>query len=412
MRRMAFAVLTVATALFTGLFTASVAGAQTPAATIDAVDFPGPSFQPPNVTITTGETVRWEFDQALSTHTLTSSSANWTIDETRAPGGASIDRTFGEAGLYNFLCRIHGAMNGSVTVEDEPPADPLENVLVFSETAGFRHDSIPQGIAAIQQLGQQNDFAVTATEDSAQFNDANLAQYDAVVFLSTTGDVLDDAAAGRVRALHPGRRRLRRHPRGGRHRVHVGLVRPDAGRLLQEPPARDTAGVGRHRGHRRTLHGDGPGPLAADRRVVQLPIALQPVRGRRRRRLQPARQRREGPRDGRRDDLRRAGRQRGRRRSPDRVVQRVRRRQDVVHGHGPHPGLVQRARLPRAHPRRPPDRDRRRGVRLRRAAPGGAGGRGLREGHARRRHAEPVRARRRRRTGASSTSSATAACSS
>ncbi len=150
MRRMAFAVLTVATALFTGLFTASVAGAQTPAATIDAVDFPGPSFQPPNVTITTGETVRWEFDQALSTHTLTSSSANWTIDETRNPDGAAIDRTFGEAGLYNFLCRIHGAMNGSVTVEDEPPADPLENVLVFSKTAGFRHSSIDEGIAAIQ----------------------------------------------------------------------------------------------------------------------------------------------------------------------------------------------------------------------------------------------------------------------
>ena len=72
-------------------------------------------------------------------------------------------------------------------------AAPLERVLVFSETAGFRHDSIPQGIAAIQELGAANDFAVTATEDGAAFTAANLAQYDAVVFLSTTGDVLDDA---------------------------------------------------------------------------------------------------------------------------------------------------------------------------------------------------------------------------
>lgn len=68
-----------------------------------------------------------------------------------------------------------------------------ENVLVFSKTAGFRHDSIPDGIAAIQQLGEENGFTVEATEDAAQFTPENLAQYDAVVWLSTTGDVLDEA---------------------------------------------------------------------------------------------------------------------------------------------------------------------------------------------------------------------------
>ena len=38
-------------------------------------------------------------------------------------------------------------------------ADPF-SVLVFSKTAGFRHDSIPAGIAAIQQLGAANGFTV------------------------------------------------------------------------------------------------------------------------------------------------------------------------------------------------------------------------------------------------------------
>ena len=71
-------------------------------------------------------------------------------------------------------------------------AAPLERALVFSETAGFRHDSIPAGITAIQELGAANGFAVDATEDSTQFNDTNLAQYQAVIFLSTTGDVLSD----------------------------------------------------------------------------------------------------------------------------------------------------------------------------------------------------------------------------
>lgn len=68
-----------------------------------------------------------------------------------------------------------------------------ENVLVFSKTAGFRHDSIPDGIATIQQLGEENGFTVDATEDAAEFTPENLANYDAVVWLSTTGDVLDDA---------------------------------------------------------------------------------------------------------------------------------------------------------------------------------------------------------------------------
>ncbi|GAA2526818.1 ThuA domain-containing protein [Winogradskya humida] len=65
---------------------------------------------------------------------------------------------------------------------DEP------GVLVFSKTAGFRHDSIAAGVQAIKELGG---FAVTATEDAAAFTTANLANYDAVVFLNTTGDVLN-----------------------------------------------------------------------------------------------------------------------------------------------------------------------------------------------------------------------------
>ena len=64
-------------------------------------------------------------------------------------------------------------------------------VLVFSKTEGFRHSSIPNGIAAIQQLGLDNDFEVDATEDASMFTLENLLQYDAVIFLSTTGDVLN-----------------------------------------------------------------------------------------------------------------------------------------------------------------------------------------------------------------------------
>jgi type 1 glutamine amidotransferase len=62
-------------------------------------------------------------------------------------------------------------------------------VLIFSKTAGFRHSSIPVGIAAIKKLGEENGFDVDATEDSAQFRKKILKQYSALIFLSTTGKV-------------------------------------------------------------------------------------------------------------------------------------------------------------------------------------------------------------------------------
>jgi type 1 glutamine amidotransferase len=66
------------------------------------------------------------------------------------------------------------------------------NVLVFSKTAGWHHDAIPAGVAAIEQLGKKHDFNVMWTEDPKRvINDKELAKYQAVVFLLTTGDVLD-----------------------------------------------------------------------------------------------------------------------------------------------------------------------------------------------------------------------------
>jgi len=70
-------------------------------------------------------------------------------------------------------------------------ADAAYDVLVFSKTAGFRHDSIAVGTQAIRDLGAANNFTVTATEDAGAFTASNLAQYEVVVFLNTTGDVLN-----------------------------------------------------------------------------------------------------------------------------------------------------------------------------------------------------------------------------
>lgn len=74
-----------------------------------------------------------------------------------------------------------------------PVAPDPPHLLVFSKTAGFRHTSIPAAITAVQAIGISNGFTTEATENAAIFNAADLARFDAVVFLLTTGDILDSA---------------------------------------------------------------------------------------------------------------------------------------------------------------------------------------------------------------------------
>ncbi len=163
---------------------AGAAYAQAPTV-IDAVDTPATVWQPDAATVPTGTTVRWEFDQATSQHTLTSTSSNWSIDETRNPGGAAIERTFDTPGTYTFNCKLHGAMTGTVTVTDEARF----SVLVFSRTTGFRHqDAIDAGKLALPQMGEAGDYDVELSEDATKFTDAGLREYDVVVFLNTDGE--------------------------------------------------------------------------------------------------------------------------------------------------------------------------------------------------------------------------------
>ena len=64
-------------------------------------------------------------------------------------------------------------------------------VLVFSKAQGWKHSSIPHGIAAIQKLGVENNFFVDTTKDASIFNDDDLKKYHAIIFLNTTGNILN-----------------------------------------------------------------------------------------------------------------------------------------------------------------------------------------------------------------------------
>ena len=75
--------------------------------------------------------------------------------------------------------------------QQAPPVDE-PGVLVFSRTSGYRHGSIADGQRLIQSLGDGR-WRVELTEDPAVFTPERLSGVDVVVFLQTTGDVLDDA---------------------------------------------------------------------------------------------------------------------------------------------------------------------------------------------------------------------------
>jgi type 1 glutamine amidotransferase len=74
-------------------------------------------------------------------------------------------------------------------------------VLLFSRTAGFRHASIPAAVAALRRQGARQGMEVDHTEDPARLSAAGLRRYRAVVFLSTTGDVLGPGGEAALRGF-------------------------------------------------------------------------------------------------------------------------------------------------------------------------------------------------------------------
>jgi type 1 glutamine amidotransferase len=66
-----------------------------------------------------------------------------------------------------------------------------KRILVFSKTTRYHHESIPAGMVAIQHLGKLNGFEVDTTTNAAYFTEDSLNKYAAIVFLSTSGNLLD-----------------------------------------------------------------------------------------------------------------------------------------------------------------------------------------------------------------------------
>ncbi|PXY22039.1 ThuA domain-containing protein [Prauserella flavalba] len=99
-----------------------------------------------------------------------------------------------------LLPRAGAVLIGALVAAGLAPAvaaqaqEPEFNALLFTKTAGYRHDSIPAGVAMFEQLAADNNFTVDHTEDSSVFTDATLAEYDVVIMFQTSGMVWENDA--------------------------------------------------------------------------------------------------------------------------------------------------------------------------------------------------------------------------
>ena len=86
---------------------------------------------------------------------------------------------------------------------DKAPATPAQarKILIYTRANGFVHSSIPYGAEALRLMGEKTRaYTATVTDDPKSFEPDNLKQYDAVVFLSTTGDALRPAGFDKLNA--------------------------------------------------------------------------------------------------------------------------------------------------------------------------------------------------------------------
>ena len=83
-----------------------------------------------------------------------------------------------------LLCILLVACQSSEVIQ-------AEEVLVFSKTAGFRHESIDTGKEALKKMAEQNNWKITFTEEASIFNEESLKGVKVIIFLSTTGNILN-----------------------------------------------------------------------------------------------------------------------------------------------------------------------------------------------------------------------------
>ncbi len=76
---------------------------------------------------------------------------------------------------------------------NEPEFETSLNILVFTKTMGYRHASISSGLKMLYDKSKEQNWVITATENTSLFEQSHLGKFDVAVFLNPSGDAIDDA---------------------------------------------------------------------------------------------------------------------------------------------------------------------------------------------------------------------------
>jgi hypothetical protein len=92
-------------------------------------------------------------------------------------------------GAFTYLLRLLPFLLCHTAIIRLPVARAgTARLLIYSATLEYRHDSIPTAIRVLKAGRPEIDAIFDSTEDASQFTDANLAKYDALIFLSNSGE--------------------------------------------------------------------------------------------------------------------------------------------------------------------------------------------------------------------------------
>ncbi len=95
----------------------------------------------------------------------------------------AIKRKLRKAILISSVC---------ILFSNQVAAQKQFKVLLVTETAGWHHESIDNGIIAIKNLAATHNFEMARQQDAIKITEEGLKGIDAVIFLSTTADIFDD----------------------------------------------------------------------------------------------------------------------------------------------------------------------------------------------------------------------------
>jgi uncharacterized protein len=91
-----------------------------------------------------------------------------------------------------FVMAVATVCNGCRKSKVDTMVEKPKSILVFTKTAGFRHGSIPAGVAMMEQITEKLNWSMTHSEDAALFNPDTLKNYGIIVFLCTSGTILNE----------------------------------------------------------------------------------------------------------------------------------------------------------------------------------------------------------------------------